>query len=67
MMVISVHTNKTTSIMKKTYQFPTIKVVRLQRPQLLSGSLGYGNTTTAIKGNLSRQFSDDLLDDEEEY
>jgi len=53
--------------MKKTYQFPTMKVVRLQQPQLLSGSLKYGASTTANKGNLSRQFSDDLLDDEEEY
>ena len=67
MMVISVHTKKTTSIMKKTYQFPTMKVVRLQQPQLLSGSLGYGKTTTATSGNLSRRFSGDFLDDEEEY
>jgi len=53
--------------MKKTYQFPTMKVVRLQQPQLLSGSLGYGKTTTATSGNLSRRFSGDFLDDEEEY
>ena len=51
--------------MKKTYQFPTMKVVRLQRPQLLSGSLRYTNSTDAVKGNLSRRFSDDFLDEEE--
>ena len=51
--------------MKKTYQFPTIKVVRLQQPQLLSGSLTYGGTTTATRDNLSRQFGGDFLDEEE--
>jgi hypothetical protein len=40
-------------------------VVRLQRPQLLSGSLTYGGETEATNGNLSRRFSGDLLDDEE--
>ena len=51
--------------MKKTYQFPTTKVVRLQRPQLLSGSLTYGGTTDATENNLSRRFGGDFLDEEE--
>lgn len=50
--------------MKKTYNIPAIRVVKLQKPQLLSGSLQYNRTTDATSGNLAREFGG--FDDDEE-
>ncbi|MBR1665555.1 MAG: hypothetical protein IJ699_04945 [Bacteroidaceae bacterium] len=49
--------------MKKTYQNPKINIVKIQATQILAGSPGYGGTTDATSGNLSREVS--FWDDEE--
>ena len=51
--------------MKKIYQNPTIKTVRIATQRLLADSLQYGSTTTATSGNLSRR-GRSVWDDEEE-
>jgi len=51
--------------MKKTYQNPRIKVVKIQVAQMIAASPGYGLSTTERSGNLSRRFGDDFMDDEE--
>lgn len=51
--------------MKKTYQYPVIRIVKVQATQMIAASPGYGETTTATSGNLSRQ-GGDFWDDEEE-
>ena len=52
--------------MKKTYQNPVVKVVKIHTAQMLAASeVGYGGSTLETSGNLSRRFRDDFLDDEE--
>ena len=51
--------------MKKTYQNPEITIVSVQTTPILAGSPGYGGTTTATEGNLSRQYGGAFWDDEE--
>ena len=51
--------------MKKIYQNPTIKIVRIATQRLLADSLQYGGTTTKNNGNLSRR-GNDLWDDDED-
>ena len=51
--------------MKKTYINPNINIVIIQASQILAGSPGYGETTTATSGNLSRESGGDFWDDEE--
>jgi len=54
--------------MKKIYQNPTIKIVRIATQRLLADSLQYGRgTTTETSGNLSRRGNDFWDDDEEDY
>lgn len=50
--------------MKKTYQNPTTKIISVQTTPMLVTSPGYGSTTEATSGNLSRDASD-LWDDDE--
>ena len=53
--------------MKKIYQNPTIKIVRIATQRLLADSLHYGrSTTTETSGNLSRRGGNDFWDDEED-
>lgn len=51
--------------MKKIYQNPTIKTVRIASQRLLADSLQYGSTTTETSGNLSRR-GNNVWDDEDE-
>ena len=53
--------------MKKIYQNPAIKIVKIktQTQMLAASDLGYGGTTTLTKGNLSRESDGDFWDDEE--
>ena len=44
--------------MKKTYQNPEIKVVKIETTQMIATSPGYGNETEATKGNLAPEFND---------
>ena len=53
--------------MKKTYQHPTTIVVKVHPVLLNSASPGYGGTTNATSGNLSRRGDDSFWDDEEDY
>ena len=54
--------------MKKTYQNPEIKVVKIDAAQqMLAGSPGYGGTTTATGGNLSRRGRAALWDEEDNF
>ena len=55
--------------MKKIYQNPETKIVKIQTQyQMLAGSPGYGGTTTETSGNLSRRGNSVWdEDDEEEY
>lgn len=53
--------------MKKIYQNPKLKVVRIQTAKMIAASPGYTTTTTTkTSGNLSRQggFLDDEYDEE---
>ena len=53
--------------MKKIYQNPTIKVVRIATQRLLADSLHYGrNTTTETSGNLSRRGNNLWGDDDDD-
>lgn len=68
-MVISVHNKKKTSNMKKIYQNPELKVVKIKTAQLLAGSplqLGIGDKVNSADGAESRRFGS-FLDDEEDY
>lgn len=49
--------------MKKIYQNPQIQIVKLQTAQIIASSPGYGGTTTATSGNLSREA--DFYEDED--
>ena len=53
--------------MKKTYQNPVIKVVKIQTLQMLaaSESLSFGASVNSASGAESRRFGGDFLDDEE--
>ena len=53
--------------MKKIYQNPTIKIVRIATQRLLADSLQYGRSTTETSGNLSRRGGDIWDDEDEEY
>jgi len=53
--------------MKKIYQNPTIKIVRIATQRLLADSLQYGLSTTETSGNLSRRGRNGFWDDEEDY
>jgi len=50
--------------MKKTYQNPTTKMVKIHTSQMIATSPGYGGETTLTSGNASRQ-GGDFWDDEE--
>ncbi len=52
--------------MKKIYQNPTIKIVRIATQRLLADSLQYGRSTTETSGNLSREGGNSFWDDEDE-
>lgn len=68
-MVISGHNKKKTSNMKKIYQNPELKVVKIKTAQLLAGSplqLGIGEGVGNAKDAESRRFGS-FLDDEEDY
>lgn len=49
--------------MKKIYQNPEIKIVKVQTAQMVAASPGYGGSTTETSGNLSRE-GGSLWDDE---
>ena len=51
--------------MKKIYNNPTTKVVKLQPMKIMAGSMKYGGTTREASGNLSRR-NDSFWDDEED-
>jgi len=54
--------------MKKTYQNPVIKVVKIQTLQMMAASpqtIGFGASVTSASGAESRRFGGDFLDDEE--
>lgn len=51
--------------MKKTYQNPEIKIVKVQTAQIMAASPGYGGSTNETEGNLSRR-GGSLWDDEDE-
>ena len=51
--------------MKKIYQNPKIKIVKVQTAQMVASSPGYGGNTTESSGNLSRRFGGSLWDDDE--
>lgn len=51
--------------MKKIYQIPGIKIVKLHATPILAGSPGYGGETKATSGNLSRQQRESFWGDEE--
>lgn len=44
--------------MKKTYQNPEIKVVKIETAQMIATSPGYGNSTNEVSGNLAPEFND---------
>ena len=48
---------KQNSNMKKTYQNPVIKVVKIQTTQMLATSPGYGGNTEQTYGNLAPEFN----------
>jgi hypothetical protein len=52
--------------MKKIYQNPTIKIVRIATQRLLADSLQYGRTTTETSGNLSRRGNNLWGDDDDD-
>ena len=52
--------------MKKIYQNPEIKIVKVQTAQIMAGSPGYGGNTIETSGNLSRENGGSLWDDDEE-
>jgi len=55
--------------MKKTYQNPEMKVVKIKTAQLLAGSplqLGIGESFKSADGAESRRFGS-FLDDDEDY
>ena len=52
--------------MKKIYQNPEIKIVKVKTAQMIAASPGYGGTTTAGSGNLSREYGGSLWDDDED-
>lgn len=51
--------------MKKTYQIPTIKVVRVETLQMIAESIYMGDSVTTASGAESRRR--DFWDDEEDY
>lgn len=55
--------------MKKIYQNPEIKIVKVETSKILAGSseetLNYGGSTTKSSGNLSRDGGDFWDDDDE--
>ena len=52
--------------MKKTYINPTMTIVKIQtHHQMLAGSPGYGGSTEATSGNLSRESS--FWEEDEDY
>ena len=51
--------------MKKIYQNPEIKIVKVQTAQIMVASPGYGGSTTETAGNLSRR-GGSLWDDDED-
>ena len=53
------------SNMKHTYQHPEITVVKIATQQIIAASPGYGESTNASSGNLSRG-NGAAWDDEEE-
>ncbi|MBR0050306.1 MAG: hypothetical protein IJP74_13490 [Prevotella sp.] len=52
--------------MKKTYKNPELKIVNVRTAQLMIASPGYGGSTNAVEGNLSRRRGSDWEDDDEE-
>ena len=52
--------------MKKIYQNPEIKIVKVQTAQMVAASPGYGGSTGETSGNLSREFRGSLWDDDED-
>jgi hypothetical protein len=52
--------------MKKIYQNPTIKIVRIATQRLLADSLQYGRATTETSGNLSRRGNNLWGDDDDD-
>ena len=44
--------------MKKTYQNPEIKVVKIETAQMIATSPGYGNETEEMEGNLARELNE---------
>ena len=51
--------------MKKTYQNPEMKIVKIQVSQMIAASPGYGGTTDKTSGNASRRFGGVWDDDED--
>ena len=43
--------------MKKTYQNPEMKVVKMQVAQMIAASPGYGDSTDFTSGNLAPEFN----------
>lgn len=50
--------------MKKIYQNPETKIIKVQTAQMVAASPGYGGYTTETSGNLSRR-GESLWDDDE--
>ena len=50
--------------MKKTYIAPSFIIVDLKPRQILAASPGYGGTTALGSGNLSREYDDDIEDED---
>ena len=60
---MAINVKKQNSNMKKTYQNPTIKVIKIQATQqMLAGSPTYGGSTDQTSGNLAPEF--DIWDEE---
>jgi len=52
--------------MKKIYQNPEMKVIKIQTAKMLAASLGIGASVESASGAESRRFGS-FLDDEEDY
>ena len=57
---------KKKTAMKKTYQNPEMKIVKIQVSQMIAASPGYGGTTDATYGNASRRGGSLWDDDDDE-
>jgi len=53
--------------MKKIYQNPEIKIVKVQTTRMIASSPGYGGETTETSGNASRVGGGFWDDEDEDY